>query len=106
MGTGAERREARRYTMSLPLRILSRSPSHPEVKTETRDVSYRGLYFYVNTGVDIGNEIEFVLLLPKQITLSGEVSIRCRGQVVRVEENGTRRGVAARIDRYEFLHMT
>jgi len=106
MGTGAERREARRYTMSLPLRILSRSPSDPEVKTETRDVSYRGLYFYVNTGIDIGNEIEFVLLLPKQITLSGDVSIRCRGQVVRVEENGTRRGVAARIDRYEFLHMT
>lgn len=106
MGTGAERREARRYTMSLPLRILSRSPNYPEVKTETRDVSYRGLYFYVNSSIDIGNEIEFVLLLPKQITLSGDVSIRCRGQVVRVEENGTRRGVAARIDRYEFLHMT
>lgn len=105
MATGAERREARRYSMALPLRVLSRSPNHPELKAETRDVSYRGLYFYVDTGIDIGSEIEFVLMLPKQITLSGDVHIRCRGQVMRVEENGTRQGIAARIDRYEFLHV-
>ncbi len=105
MGTGAERREARRYSMALPLRIISRSPDHPEVKAETRDVSYRGLYFYVSSSVEIGSEIEFVLMLPKQITLSGDVNIRCRGQVVRIDENGTRRGIAARIDRYEFLHV-
>ncbi len=105
MGTGAERREARRYIMALPLRILSRSPNHPELKAETRDVSYRGLYFYADAGFEMGSEIEFVLMLPKQITLSGDVNIRCRGQVVRVEENGTRQGIAARIDRYEFLHV-
>jgi hypothetical protein len=105
MSTGAERREARRYTMALPLRILSRSPNQPEVKAETRDVSYRGLYFYASTGMKVGSEIEFVLMLPKQITLSSDVHIRCRGQVLRVEENGAQRGIAARIDRYEFLHM-
>jgi hypothetical protein len=45
-----------------------------------------------------------VITLPEQVTQSGDVNIRCQGQIVRVEptENG-RVGIAAKIDRYEFL---
>jgi hypothetical protein len=55
----------------------------------------------------VGSEIEFVLTLPKLPAQTGEVDIRCRGQVVRVEpaSNG-HSGVAARIERYEFLPGT
>jgi len=42
-----------------------------------------------------------VITLPEQVTQSGDVSIRCHGQVVRVEasDNG-HMGVAAKIERY------
>jgi PilZ domain len=105
MGDGAERREARRFTMTLPLRVFPSESKGPELNARTRDVSYRGLYFLADAKFEVGSEIEFVITLPEQITQSGEVSIHCHGQVVRVEasDNGNM-GVAAKIERYEFLH--
>lgn len=103
MATGSERREARRFTMSLPMRILPRDANSPEFKVQTRDVSYRGLYFLTDAEFDVGSEIEFVITLPEQITLSGSVNIRCRGQIVRIEPADGRVGIAAKIERYEFL---
>lgn len=105
MGDGSERREARRFNMTLPLRVLPREASSTELCAQTRDVSYRGLYFLVEARFDLGSTIEFVITLPQQVTKSGEVNIRCVGQIVRVEptSNG-RTGIAAKIDRYEFLH--
>jgi hypothetical protein len=104
MGDGSERRVARRFTMSLPLRVLARAPRNSELKAQTRDVSYQGLYFLAEEAFEVGSEIEFVLTLPQQIAQTGDVDIRCRGQIVRVESaaNG-RMGVAARIERYEFM---
>ena len=74
-----------------------------EQRGQTRDVSFRGLYFLIDARFDPGAEIEFVLTLPKEITLAGDVHIRCFGQVLRVEDHNGRRGIAARIERYEFL---
>jgi len=106
MTTEAERRRARRYTIALPLRVLPRGPEESELKAETRDVSFRGLYFTAAADFQLGGQIEFILTLPKQVTLTGDVQIRCRGQIVRVEENGRQCGVAARIDKYDFLPTT
>ena len=107
MADGPDRREARLFTMSLPMRALPRD-SHPrELQAHTRDVSYRGLYFLAEGAFDVGSEIEFVLSLPQRISDSGDVDIRCRGQIVRVESsNNGFLGVAARIDRYEFMPAT
>jgi hypothetical protein len=104
MADGADRREARRFTMTLPMRVLPREAQGGELSVHTRDVSYRGLYFLSEAKFDIGSEIEFVITLPQQVTQSGDVNIRCQGQIVRVEptENG-RMGIAAKIERYEFL---
>ena len=74
-----------------------------ELQGETRDVSFRGLYFLMEAAVETGSSIEFVLTLPQQITLAGDVHIRCYARVLRVEPLDGRRGVAARIERYEFL---
>jgi hypothetical protein len=103
MGDGAERREARRFTMSLPMRVLPGVAKGRELNASTRDVSYRGLYFLAEVKFDVGSEIEFVITLPQQVTQSGDVNIHCHGEIVRVEptENG-RVGIAARISRYEF----
>jgi hypothetical protein len=107
MAEGADRREARRFAMSLPMRILPREANAHELKAHTRDVSYRGLYFLAETQFEVGAEIEFVLTLPQRVSVDGEVDIRCRGQVVRVEStsNGSL-GIAAKIDRYEFMPVT
>lgn len=104
MGDLTDRREARRFVMTLPVRVLARDANAPELKAHTRDVSYRGLYFLSDGSFDGGSEIDFILTLPHQIAGSNDVNIRCHGMVVRVEatENG-KTGIAARIDRYEFV---
>lgn len=103
METSAERRASRRFTMALPLTLREHSSESSEWQGETRDVSFRGLYFLADTDFAVGSEIEFVLTLPKEITLATDVHIHCSGLVVRVEPHEGRKGVAARIERYEFL---
>jgi len=104
MGDLSDRREARRFAMTLPVRVLAHEANNPELKASTRDVSYRGLYFLSEARFEDGSEIDFILTLPQQMISAGDVNIRCHGQVVRVEptDNG-KMGVAARIDRYEFV---
>jgi hypothetical protein len=104
MTDGADRREARRFLMSLPMRVLAREAQGRELRGSTRDVSYRGLYFLSETKFEVGSQIDFVLTLPQKVSSSGEVDIRCHGQVVRVDAGANgRAGIAAKIDRYEFL---
>lgn len=105
MSDGADRREARRFNMTLPMRVLPRDAKSAEFIAHTRDVSYRGLYFLAEAAFKVGASIEFVITLPQQVTRSADVNIRCSGQIVRIEptSNG-KTGIAAKIDRYEFLH--
>ncbi|HUA00960.1 MAG TPA: PilZ domain-containing protein [Candidatus Aquilonibacter sp.] len=104
MEKGVERRAARRFSMMLPVKVrFSAGEDLVEKQGETRDVSFRGLYFLVEASPETGSSIEFVLTLPQQITLAGDVHIRCYARVLRVEPHNGRRGVAARIERYEFL---
>src|SRR5579864_432944 len=104
MSDEAERRIARRYLMTLPMRVLPREAQNHELQAETRDVSYRGLFFVAEGKFEVGSEFEFVLTLPQPISKTGDVDIRCRGQVVRVETSANGRvGIAAKIQRYEFV---
>jgi len=104
MENGVERRTARRFSMMLPLKVrFSTGSGVTEKPGETRDVSFRGLYFMIEASVESGSSIEFVLTLPQQITLAGDVHIRCYARVLRVDAHNGRNGVAAQIERYEFL---
>ena len=103
MVDAADRREARRFTMTLPMRVLPREADGAEMKGQTRDVSYRGLYFLADAKFEVGSEIDFVLTLPPQAPQSTVVHIRCHGQIVRVESQDERIGIAAKIERYEFM---
>jgi hypothetical protein len=104
MTNSIERRASRRFTMTLPLTVRTNGPEGGiERQGQTRDVSFRGLYFLIDANFEPGTSIEFILTLPREITMAGDVHIRCFGQIVRVEPHNGRRGVAARIDRYEFL---
>jgi hypothetical protein len=104
MDDPTERRASRRFTMALPLILRLYNSSGPvEKRGETRDVSFRGLYFWTEEDLETGIPIEFVLTLPQEITMTRDVNIHCFGRVIRVETRRQTRGVAARIERYEFL---
>jgi hypothetical protein len=100
-----EKRTTRRFSLQLPVAV--RKPeTGGEVTTHTRDVSARGICFYVDTPMAAGSNLEFTLTLPPEVTLTESIRVRCIGRVVRVDQNdGRGKGmlVAAQIDRYEFL---
>ena len=97
-----EQRATRRFSLQLPVSVKFDSS---EKSAQTRDVSARGICFYMDAAVAEGSEIEFTLTLPPEITLTESIRVHCRGKVVRVEPEGPtgRVGIAAVIERYEFL---
>jgi hypothetical protein len=76
-----------------------------ESEAQTRDVSARGVCFYLDSAMQAGSNIDFTLTLPPEITLTESIRVRCKGRVLRVEGGPTngKMAVAAVIDEYEFL---
>lgn len=101
--TTKERRSTRRLALSLPLALRAAGGSKPEVATATRDVSARGVYFLLDSGLQEGASFDFTLTLPPEVTLTESVRVRCRARVVRVESGANQVGVAAVIEHYDFL---
>ncbi len=103
--TGAERRTTQRFNMRLPLTVRwTTGAAVGETSTQSRDVSSRGVYFFLPKDVTEGSAIEIVLTLPNEITLAGPVRVRCLGRVQRTESRAEGEiGVVAAIERYEFL---
>lgn len=95
-----ERRATERFPLNLPMTVRWRTRSGiAEAHTESRDVSSAGIYFFLSKEIKDGSTIEIVMALPHDRT-----RIRCRGRVQRtkiIELN--RVGVAAQIEKYEFL---
>ncbi len=71
------------------------------VEATTRDISSNGLLFVCNYLPEVGNRIEFTLEMPSEIMgWTSDVSIQCRGRVVRHQHSGQESMVAAVIDEY------
>ena len=104
--TYPERRTAQRFRIKLPMTVRWTTGSAVgEARTESKDVSSRGVYFFLPKQVRDGSPVEIVLTLPHEITLAGPVRVRCLGRVRRAEEDTPegRSGIVAEIERYEFL---
>ncbi len=56
-----------------------------EYIAQTRDISARGICFYVDSPIQADAKIDFTLTLPPEITLTETIRICCKGRVVRVE---------------------
>src|SRR5260221_8730559 len=67
MPDGADRREARRFLMSLPMRVLPREAHNKELHANTRDVSYRGFFFLFSAQIEVGRQNDFLLTPPQKI---------------------------------------
>jgi hypothetical protein len=101
----AEKRSARRFALHLPVTVdHGDSNNHNEV-AHIRDVSARGICFYLDSAVEQGSPIGFTLTLPPEITLTEAIRVQCKGRVVRVEDGRSdgKLTVAAVIEEYEFL---
>jgi PilZ domain len=101
-----ERRTARRFQIKLPMTVRWTSGAAVgEAQTESRDVSSRGVYFFLPKEVTSGSPVEIILTLPHEITLAGPVRVRCLGRVNRTEGADAvgSSGIVAEIQRYEFL---
>src|ERR1700686_1203223 len=101
----SERRTTRRFQIKLPMTVRWTSGTAiGEAQTESRDVSSRGVYFFLPKQVTHGSPVEIILTLPHEITLAGPVRVRCLGRVHRTEARDQGAiGVVAAIERYEFL---
>jgi len=98
-------RLSKRFPLCLPttVRWTTRSGTTEE-KTESRDVSSRGIYFFLSEQIEDGSPVEIVINLPHEIALDGRSRVLCKGYVQRTEVMKVNRvGVAARIESYEFL---
>ena len=105
MAHAAERRKYRRYDLSIEVRVKPRKRVAVPVRTVTRDISARGVYFDFSEKMEPGSELEFELNLPPELAAGKSVRIRCRGKIVRVDKPATDGGVrvAATIENYEFV---
>lgn len=99
-----EKRAARRFALHVPVTV-NQGESTPVAPAKIRDVSARGICFYLESAVAQGSPIGFTLTLPPEITLTESIRVQCKGRVVRVEDGGEdgKLAVAAVIEEYEFL---
>lgn len=99
-----EKRAARRFALRVPVTV-NRDQTKPNELAQIRDVSARGICFYLDSAVAQGASIGFTLTLPPEITLTESIRVQCKGRVVRVEDqqDDGKVTVAAVIEEYEFL---
>ncbi len=101
MKVDTERRSGTRISTSVATRV--RTPQGDDLAAQTRDVSANGVFLYTNSRMQAGAEVELVLILPPELTSGEKCWVCCQATVVRVEEEGTDFGVAAKITRMDIL---
>ena len=101
-----ERRTEQRFPLSLPVLVKSFEGGLQEESSQTRDVSARGAFFFLEKRLPEGTTVEMTLTLPSEITLTESIKVRCKGRVVRVIEPtaSNKVGTAVMIDHYDFAH--
>ncbi len=99
----SERRRIPRFRVRAPLTVIA---GNREIPAYTRDLSNRGVYFYLSSDDSalIDHDFEFLVELPPEITLSTFCRIRCHGRALRKEKaRMSLTGVAAEILDYSIL---
>jgi hypothetical protein len=101
---GEEARTGKRFDLALPIKIHK---GDADAKGVTGNLSAAGVYIKADASMDVGSSVEFEITLPPEMTGGQEnVTIQCKGRVVRADETGEGgegRGVACVIDSYEFV---
>ena len=106
--TDVERRERRRFSMSLPVTVHVNDEAGTEIRGLTRDVSSGGAFIFLQAQQFAPCEsVELTLELPPEITLVGALKVRCRARVLRVERSADGViGIGVQISGFDFLANT
>lgn len=98
-----DQRRSQRFQLTLPLTLIRGTRGEIHTVGETRNLSSNGVYFVINEPIELGSILEFIVTMPKEISLTGPVRLLCKGKVTRVEQREQDTvGVASTIERYEF----
>lgn len=107
-GHVADARTGKRFPLELPIKIHSSQESNEHAGI-TGNLSAAGVYIKADASLEVGSSVEFEITLPPEVTGAKEnVTVQCRGRVVRTDEpagsgKGDSRGVACVIDSYDFV---
>jgi hypothetical protein len=100
-----EARTGKRFPLELPIKI--HKDAGGDTKGVTGNLSAAGVFIRSDSAMEVGSPVEFEITLPPEMTGGQEnVTIQCKGRVVRTDETGEGgegRGVACVIDSYEFI---
>ena len=69
----------------------------------TRNVSANGIYFVTDLAFETGATVSFALDF--QNFPGGPIQANCKARIVRIEEHGGKKGVAAAIHGFEFKRL-
>ena len=96
-----ELRSSVRFPIKLPVAVTTEA--HHEHHAETENISAGGVLFTVDADMAPGSRIEFSIAMPASVLgTASDVMVKCVGRVVRCDDEGTRKSVAAVIDEYRF----
>jgi len=70
-------------------------------KGTTRDFSNSGIFFETDKSFTPGQIIDFTIVL-EYVDPDRPVNLKCRGSIIRVEDKGSKLGIAATINSYAF----
>lgn len=98
-----DRRTASRFNLELP--ILLQLPDGHWITSMTRNVSSRGVLMMCAESIEPATDIEFVMQLPQNLTMTADLRVSCKGTVVRAfrDEQMKQVCIAATIRNFEFV---
>ena len=70
-----DKRATRRFALRLPVSVRY-GENAQEHTAQTRDVSARGICFFVESAILAGSILDFTLTLPAEITLTESIRVR------------------------------
>jgi hypothetical protein len=103
LAKAGDRRGRQRFHLNAPLIMTI---GNREIPAYTRDLTNRGVYFFLNSEDTalVDHDFDFTLELPPEITLSTCCLIQCRGRTVRKETSSRElTGIAAEILDYSIV---
>ncbi|MCU1297060.1 MAG: type pilus assembly PilZ [Acidobacteriaceae bacterium] len=100
----AERRSGKRIAAQVQVSVKV-AEGTVQTTGRTRDLSESGIFFYTDSDLAEGSDLEMVLILPPELTQGEKRWVCCQASVVRLEngKDDGAVGVAARIRHIQVL---
>jgi Tfp pilus assembly protein PilZ len=99
-----DRRLSKRHPLKTPLRVRLRRSGAAELKTESENVSQRGVFFRTDLPLSEGVPLDLLVDMPEEVTGVPAAQWLCTGHVVRVvpaKSPECPRGIGVQFDFYE-----